>query len=127
MPIQKIFTSRSVANIDTFVGEIGHLFYSETDGVLRLSDGRTPGGSSIFNKLVNGNYSATLDASGNFTVPGNLTVQGTTTTVVNETVTNSETITGTLTVTGATALSTANITGDVTAKNILNPFLLAGM
>ena len=47
MTIQKIFTSRSVANIDTFVGEIGHLFYSETDGVLRLSDGQTPGGILI--------------------------------------------------------------------------------
>ena len=28
----------------TFVGEIGHLFYSQDDNVIRISDGHTPGG-----------------------------------------------------------------------------------
>jgi hypothetical protein len=92
MPIQKINSSRNLATRSTYVGEKGRLFYDEADGVLYISDGRTAGGSSIFTKLVNGNYSATLDASGNFTVPGNLTVQGTTTTVTNEVVNKNDTI-----------------------------------
>jgi hypothetical protein len=106
------------------VGEKGRLFYDEANGTLYISDGSTPGGSSIFNKLVNGNYSATLDSSGNFTVPGNLTVQGTTTTVTNETVTNAETITGTLIVSGnstlngtVNTLTNANLIG--TGQNFL--------
>ena len=116
MTIQKVNTSRNTATRSTYVGEKGRLFYDETVGTLYISDGVTPGGSSIFNKLVNGNYVATLDAGGNFVVPGNLTVQGTTTTVVNETITNTETLTGTLTVSGATRLSTATITG--TGQNL---------
>ena len=28
----------------TFVGEIGHLFYSQDDNTIRISDGHTPGG-----------------------------------------------------------------------------------
>ena len=111
MTIQKVNTSRNTATRSTYVGEKGRLFYDEANGTLYISDGQTPGGSSIFNKLVNGNYSATLDSSGNLTVPGNLTVQGTTTTVVNETVTNSETITGTLTVSGFSTLANATLTG----------------
>ena len=111
MTIQKVNTSRNTATRSTYVGEKGRLFYDEANGTLYISDGRTPGGSSIFNKLVNGNYSATLDSSGNLTVPGNLTVQGTTTTVVNETITNNETLTGTLTVSGFSTLANATLTG----------------
>ena len=111
MTIQKVNTSRNTATRSTYVGEKGRLFYDEANGTLYISDGQTPGGSSIFNKLVNGNYSATLDSSGNLTVPGNLTVQGTTTTVVNETITNNETLTGTLTVSGFSTLANATLTG----------------
>jgi hypothetical protein len=142
--IQKVNTSRSVANRSTYVGEKGRLFYDEADGILYISDGRTPGGTLISggggsytlptasssvlggvkigsnititagvisvaapfsgsytdltnqptiptntnqltngagfitstNSLINGLYSATLDSSGNFTVPGNFTVSG---------------------------------------------------
>jgi len=120
MPIQKVNTSRSVANRSTYVGAKGRLFYDETVGTLYISNGVTPGGvilpGSPSSYLTNNGYNATLDASGNLTVPGNLTVQGTTTTVVNETITNNETLTGTLTVSGATSLSIASING--TGQNL---------
>ena len=48
MAIQKLFTSRA-NNTDgnTYIGERGHLFYNESIGLLRLSDGATPGGLPI--------------------------------------------------------------------------------
>ena len=42
--LQKLFTSRLPANAATFVGEEGRMFYDQSDGILRLSDGVTPGG-----------------------------------------------------------------------------------
>ena len=48
MAIQKLFTSRANGtNGATFVGEKGHMFYDESTGNLRLSDGITPGGNPI--------------------------------------------------------------------------------
>ena len=58
MTIQKLNTSRSVATRSTYVGEKGRLFYDETDGILYLSDGRTPGGI-----LISGG------AGGDYTLP----------------------------------------------------------
>lgn len=42
--LQKLFTSRVPADASTFVGEDGRMFYNQADGILRLSDGVTPGG-----------------------------------------------------------------------------------
>jgi len=48
MAIQKLFSSRANGtNGATFVGERGHIFYDETVGQLRLSDGTTAGGVPI--------------------------------------------------------------------------------
>ena len=48
MSIKKIWGSRSLlANANTYIGESGSMFYDETDGELRLSDGATPGGLPI--------------------------------------------------------------------------------
>ena len=48
MAIEKIFTSRSNStSADTFVGQLGQLFYDPQVGVLKRSDGVTPGGKRI--------------------------------------------------------------------------------
>ena len=48
MAIQKLFTSRANGTQgSTYVGERGHLFYDESTGLLRLSDGPTPGGLPV--------------------------------------------------------------------------------
>ena len=41
---QKIKSSRIVAEASTFVGEDGRIFFDQADGILRLSNGVTPGG-----------------------------------------------------------------------------------
>jgi len=46
--IQQLFTSRIRAgNFSTYIGEQGRMFYNESNGELRLSDGHTPGGTPI--------------------------------------------------------------------------------
>ena len=48
MAIQQLFTSRIRAgNFSTYIGEQGRMFYNESNGELRLSDGHTPGGTPI--------------------------------------------------------------------------------
>lgn len=48
MPVQQLFTSRiNSANASTYVGDQGRMFYNESTGELRLSDGSTPGGTTI--------------------------------------------------------------------------------
>ena len=45
MTIRKIEAGRVITkDLNTFVGQAGTIFYSETTGELRLSDGVTPGG-----------------------------------------------------------------------------------
>lgn len=45
MPIQKIKSGRIITTaVDDYVGDSGTIFYDETVGDLRLSDGVTPGG-----------------------------------------------------------------------------------
>ena len=45
MPIQKIKSGRIITvDATTYVGERGTIFYDESTGLLRLSDGVTPGG-----------------------------------------------------------------------------------
>jgi hypothetical protein len=46
--IYEFFTSRnSLANVSTFVGQAGRLFYDGATGVLKISDGITPGGANV--------------------------------------------------------------------------------
>ena len=47
MSIKKIWGTRTKVNVETYVGEKGSLFYDEATGVLRLSDGHTPGGVPV--------------------------------------------------------------------------------
>ena len=46
--IYEFFTSRNnLSNVSTFVGQAGRLFYDGTNGLLKISDGITPGGANI--------------------------------------------------------------------------------
>lgn len=49
MALYEFWTSRNnaVANTAAYVGQIGRLFYDNTDGILKISDGSTPGGVRI--------------------------------------------------------------------------------
>jgi len=48
VPVQQLFTSRiNSANASSYVGDQGRMFYNESTGELRLSDGSTPGGTPI--------------------------------------------------------------------------------
>ena len=47
MPTHKLFTSRVQTSANTFIGEKGRMFYDETSGNLRISDGHTAGGQPI--------------------------------------------------------------------------------
>ena len=42
--VRTIWTTKSRYEISTWVGEAGQIFYNPDDGVLRISDGVTPGG-----------------------------------------------------------------------------------
>jgi len=88
--VGKISSGKSVANIGTFVGEKGNLFYDTTSGNLRISDGSTPGGlalalsTSTFNAgdfkfvsntmsmaLLNENMNVSTSGTGNFNLLAN--------------------------------------------------------
>jgi hypothetical protein len=46
--LQEFFSSRNrAANVSTYVGQTGRMFYNEANGVIRISDGITPGGVPI--------------------------------------------------------------------------------
>ena len=45
--VGKISSARSVADITTFIGEKGNLFYDTASGAIFISDGSTPGGVSV--------------------------------------------------------------------------------
>ena len=48
MAIYEFFTSRNNgANAASFIGQAGRLFYDGTNGIVKLSDGATPGGTAI--------------------------------------------------------------------------------
>lgn len=47
MPIRKLPSEHSKADVGSFIGSIGHIFYDPTFGSLKLSDGITPGGITI--------------------------------------------------------------------------------
>ena len=44
MAFYKIWASRVNASVEEFVGDHGRLFYDDTDGIIRISDGTTAGG-----------------------------------------------------------------------------------
>jgi len=48
MALYEFFTSRNNgANAASFIGQAGRLFYDGTNGIVKLSDGATPGGTAI--------------------------------------------------------------------------------
>lgn len=47
MATHKLFTSRIQIPANTFIGEKGRMFYDETSGNLRISDGQTAGGQPV--------------------------------------------------------------------------------
>jgi hypothetical protein len=62
--IGKISAARSVAQMDSFVGEKGMLFYDIVTGNIRISDGVTPGGNAV-------SLSTATVALGDFVVSAN--------------------------------------------------------
>lgn len=48
MAFYKIWASRVKAPVENFVGERGLLFYNEDDSVIRIGDGTTAGGVTVF-------------------------------------------------------------------------------
>ena len=62
--VGKISSGKSVADISTFIGEKGNLFYDTTNGNLRISDGVTPGGLALY-------LSTTTFAAGDFRFAAN--------------------------------------------------------
>ena len=64
MAIYDFFVSRngSVSNTATYVGHKGRLFYDSTNGVIKLSDGVTPGGYPLaLESAVTGDAQAAFD------------------------------------------------------------------
>ena len=45
--VGKISSGKSIADVSTFVGEKGNLFYDTSSGNIRISDGSTPGGLAL--------------------------------------------------------------------------------
>jgi hypothetical protein len=74
MALYEFFTSRNNgANVATYVGQAGRLFYDGTNGVIKLSNGTTPGG--IF---IPYNIATTTTVGGIKAGPGaNVAVDGT--------------------------------------------------
>ena len=62
----KIFTSRTNVESSAFIGEAGRIFYDETSGELRLSDGVTPGGLPVAGG-GSGGYTGSQGATGGYT------------------------------------------------------------
>ena len=100
MSVYEFFTSRNNgANVSTFVGQAGRLFYDGANGVIKLSDGTTPGGSFIPYNIattstiggIKAGAGANVAADGTLTIDtaglplsfGNLSVVDTTMTTVN--------------------------------------------
>lgn len=78
MPIQKIKSGRIITvQAETYVGEKGIIFYDEDTGVLRLSDGVTPGGIPVQSTGTSSTYvlpAATTSTLGGVIVGENLTI-----------------------------------------------------
>jgi hypothetical protein len=75
----KISTGKTVADVSTFIGEKGHLYYDTTTGQIFISDGSTPGMLVIAGSGGSGGgtvyYSATATRLGLVKIGGNINVQ----------------------------------------------------
>ena len=72
MTIQKFFTSRVKQTTgSTYVGEKGRIFYDETIKSLRVSDGQTPGGTSILFTTLSANIGNLYVTGGNISSMNN--------------------------------------------------------
>lgn len=144
MAIRKVKAGLVKTEVDDFVGEEGNLFFDTSDGVLRLSDGETPGGivvggggggglSNSFTRIAvagqsnivadNSNDLLTIVAGTGITITTNATTDTLTlSTSITDTNTTygltAETVSGTsrLKLTGSD--SSTNFVGLTTVKNI---------
>jgi len=78
MALYELWTSRNnaVANTAAYVGQIGRLFYDNTDGILKISDGTTPGGVKITYPVATETIIGGIKAGpgANVSVDGTLTI-----------------------------------------------------
>lgn len=94
MSIRKFRAGRvSTVTASEHIGQFGDVFYDETTGQFRVSNGTTPGGTVVATALNLANGTADVFVN-------NLTVAGTNTTINNIVSNNETTVTGVLTVTG---------------------------
>lgn len=94
MSIRKFRAARvSTVTANEHVGQFGDVFYDESTGQFRVSNGTTPGGTVVATALNLSNGTADVFLN-------NLTVNGTSTTINNIVSNNETTVTGVLTVTG---------------------------
>jgi hypothetical protein len=72
MAIYDFFLSRNSSNItaNTYIGHAGRLFYDDTNGVVKLSDGVTPGGSPIPITIATESIVGGIKAGPGFAVDG---------------------------------------------------------
>jgi hypothetical protein len=77
MALYEFFTSRNNgANAASFIGQAGRLFYDGSNGVVKLSDGATPGGTAIPYTIATENIIGGIKAGpgANVAVDGTLTI-----------------------------------------------------
>jgi hypothetical protein len=85
MAFRKIKAGLVNADIDVFVGEVGNLFFDISDGVLRLSDGETPGGVPLSTGGTDGGSGGTYTLpTASATTKGGVKVDGTTIKINNQ-------------------------------------------
>jgi len=69
MAVYDFFTSRNNnVNVDEYVGQAGRLFYDESNGVVKLSDGVTPGGTPIPITLATTSTAGSIKPGPGFTI-----------------------------------------------------------
>ena len=80
MAFRKIEAGLVQSSVDNFIGKRGTLFYDVSDGVLRISDGTTPGGT-IVSGGAGGDYTLPTATT---TVKGGVKIDGTTIAITNQ-------------------------------------------
>lgn len=107
MSIRKFRAGRvSTITANQYVGQRGDVFYDESTGQFRVSNGTTPGGTVVATALNLANGTADIFVN-------NVTVNGTSTTINNIVSNNETTVTGVLTVTGnASFIGNTEFTGN---------------
>jgi len=81
MAFRKIKAGLVNADIEEFIGEIGNLFFDIETGVLRLSDGLTPGGTVVSGGGDGGSYTLPTATT---TVKGGVKIDGSTIVIANQ-------------------------------------------